>query len=213
MIPSVLQKKLFAKSFPGHVNWGFENHALIVFAKSPESFRSKYDLFSFKLRNFTEKLSIFHENFFVKMFSWTRRKWFLKPCLDFILPKSEFFYLKVKKITEKIINFLKVFREKIPSTLRLMFWKPCRKCFAKVRNFSAQVAKKTEKQGFFKKKNPQSLHLDSQNAVLTHLGESFFSQKPKIFWSKYGRDWQTKTFPKKVLNLFPWTRKLQFRKP
>ena len=181
MIPSVLQKKLFAKSFPGHVNWGFENHALIVFAKSPESFRSKYDLFSFKLRNFTEKLSIFHENFFVKMFSWTRRKWFLKPCLDFILPKSEFFYLKVKKITEKIINFLKVFREKIPWTLRLMFWKPCRKCFAKVRNFSAQVAKKTEKQGFFKKKIPKAFIWTRRMQFWHTLAKVFFPKNQKYF--------------------------------
>ena len=62
----------------------------------------------------------------------------------------------------------------IPWTLRLMFWKPCHKCFAKVRKFSAQGAKITENQSFFFKKNPQSLDLDSPSAILTPLGESFF---------------------------------------
>ena len=40
-----------------------------------------------------------------------------------------------------------------------------------------------------------------------------FSQKPKIFWSKFWEDWKTITVPKKILNLFPWTLKLRFRKP
>ena len=40
----------------------------------------------------------------------------------------------------------------IPWTHRLMFWKPCRKCFAKVRTFSAQGAKITENQSFLSKK-------------------------------------------------------------
>ena len=89
----------------------------------------------------------------------------------------------------------------IPWTHRLMFWKPCRKCFAKVRTFSAQGAKITENQSFFFKKNPQSLDLDSPSAVLTPLGESFFSQKPKIIWSKYWEDWKTITFPKKNFSI------------
>ena len=91
----------FSICFPGHVNWGFDNHALIVFAKIPESFRSKFELFSFKLRKFTEELSIFQESCFVKSFSWTRRMWFLIPCLEFFLPKSETFSLKVQKLLKK----------------------------------------------------------------------------------------------------------------
>ena len=101
----------------------------------------------------------------------------------------------------------------IPWTLRLMFWKPCRKSFAKVRKFSAQGAKITENQSFFLKKNPQSLDLDSPNAVLTPLGESFFP-KTKNNLVKVLRRLKNDNFsPKKLLNLFHWTPKLRFRKP
>ena len=101
----------------------------------------------------------------------------------------------------------------IPWTLRLMFWKPCRKCFAKVRNFSAQGAKITENQSFFSKKILKTF-IWTRRMQFWHPLAKVFSQKPKVFWSKYWEDWKTITFPqKKLLNLFPWTPKSRFRKP
>ena len=146
------------------------------------------------------------------MFSWTRGMWILKPCSEFFRSKSENFFLKLQKIL-KIYQFFKRFSEIIPWTLRLMFWKPCRKCFAKVRNFSTQGAKITENQSFFSKKNPQSLHLDSPNAVLTPLGEGFFPKTKNILVKVLRRLKNHKFSQKELLNLFLWTSKLRFRKP
>ena len=92
-------KKTFAKCFPGHVNWCFENYALIVFAKSPEKFHPSYEIFW--------ETIIFSRVFF-KMFSWTRRMWILKPCFEFFCSKSEKFFLKIQKVL-KIYQFSKRF--------------------------------------------------------------------------------------------------------
>ena len=142
-IPSVFWK-LFAKCFPGHINWCFENHALNVFAKSPENFRSSYEIYWVTI--------IFRESYFVKMFSWTHRMWVLKACLEFFRSDSQNFFLKVQNLLENI-TFLNVIRKMITWTPRLMFWKRCPKCSAKVRNFSARGAKITEKSTFFQKKS------------------------------------------------------------
>ena len=77
-----------------------------------------------------------------------------------------------------------------------MFWKPCRKCFAKVRNFSTQVVKITENQSFLSKKILKAF-IWTRRMQFWHPLVKVFSQEPKIFWSKYGKDWQTITFPKK----------------
>ena len=114
MIPSVLQKNLFAKNFPGNLDWCFGNLAV---------------------------------NF---------------------LQKCETFPLKVQRL-QKIIVFSKTKSSK-PSS-GLTEW-----------NFDSP-------------------------------GRRFFSRKPKKIWSKYWEGWKTKTFPKKILNLFPRTRELRFRKP
>ena len=88
----------------------------------------------------------------------------------------------------------------IPWTLRLMFWKPCRKCFAKVRKFSAQGAKITENQSFFSKKFLKAL-IWTRRMQFSHPLAKVFSQKPKKFWSKYREDWKTITFPKKNFSI------------
>ena len=145
------------------------------------------------------------------MFSWTHSMWVLGACLEFFRSGSQNFFLKVQKLL-KNINFLNVFWKMITWTIRLMFWKRCPNCSAKVRNSSAQGAKITKKSTFFRKKNPQNFHLDSPKAVLSPLGEVFVPKTKKL--SKYGRDWKTMIFPKIIfLNLFPQTRKLRFRKP
>ena len=133
------------------------------------------------------------------MFSSTRRMWFLIPCFKFF-PKVRIFFSQSTKTTKKVIIFLKVFREKNPWTLRLMFWEPCPKCFAKVRKFSAQGAKITKIQGFSQKK-PQSLHLDSPNAVLIPLGEGFFP-KTKNSLVKVLRRLKNHKFSQKKFSIF-----------
>ena len=73
--------------------------------------------------------------------------------------------------------------------------------------------KNYRKSKFFFKKIPQSLDLDSPNAVFTPLGESFFP-KTKTILVKVLRRLKNHNFSqKKLLNLFPWTPKLRFRKP
>ena len=89
-----------------------------------------------------------------------------------------------------------------PWTLRLMFWKPCRKCFAKVRNFSAKV-QKIQKINFFFKKILKAF-IWTRWMQFWHPLAKVFSQKPKIFWSKYWEDWKTITFPEKNFSIcFP----------
>ena len=56
---------------------------------------------------------------------------------------------------------------------------------------------------FFRKQNPQSLHLDSPNETLTALGEDFFPENQKKFGQSTEKVEKPKLFPKKFSICFP----------
>ena len=145
-----------------------------------------------RVTKFTGKPSSFQESFF-KMSSWTRM-WVLKPCFEFFRSKSEIFFSKNKKYW-KIINFLNVFRKMIPWHQDWCFGSPAVNVLQKSETFPLKV-QKLQKIKVFLKKNPQSLHLDTPNAVLTTLGEGFFP-KIKNILVKVLRRWKNHNFSQK----------------
>ena len=96
---------------------------------------------------------------------------------------------------------------------RLKFCKTCRNIFAKVRNFSAQGAKITKKNQRFFEKDPQNLHLDSPNSVLTTRADVFLPKVQKFVAQSTKIITKSSLFRKVFLKKFPWTDWLLFWKP
>ena len=92
--------------------------------------------------------NVFFKIFFLKLFRWTCRLWFWKPCRVLLDNALNYFARKTKIL--KHHRFCKQFSRKVfPWTCKLRFWQPCAKCFReksrkfllKVRNFFAQATK------------------------------------------------------------------------
>ena len=128
------------------------------------------------------------------MFSWTRRMGSLKPCLDFFLPKSEFFLSQSKKITKKLSIFQKSFAKRFPGHLDWCFGNLAINVLQKSETFLLKL-QKLQKIKVFSKKIPKAF-IWTRRMLFWHPLAKVFPQKPINFWSKYGKDWQTITFPK-----------------
>ena len=119
------------------------------------------------------------------MFSWTRRIWFLKPCLDFVRSTFEMFSSKVQKLLNYHEFFKKLFAKRFPGQLGWSFGNPAVIFLSNTWKFSAQGTKSTKKLFFFQQSSfPQNVSLDTQHAGLAHILRRFRA-KFKFFRSKY----------------------------
>ena len=146
------------------------------------------------------------------MFSWTRRIWFLKPCLDFVRSTFEMFSSKVQKLLNYHEFFKKIFAKSFPGQLVWSFGNPAVIFLSTFQNFQLKARKVVRNHFFQQPSFPQKVSLETQHAVLAHMLKRFRA-KFEIFRSKYKITEKSYFFIFFCLKHFLRRRRLKFRTP